>query len=150
MNTEEGVVIRTDAKNAWIKTTKTSACKSCSSRGACNTLGGGREMEVEALNTAGARIGDRVVIGFATGPLLKVSFLLYIFPILALIVGAAVGQTAAPYLSLNPSATSIVFGFFLVFLSLVFVRKKGNRLAAREEYRPKVIRILTANQLPLG
>ena len=49
MNTEEGVVIRIDAKNAWIKTVKTGACESCSSRGACNTLGGGKEMEVEAM-----------------------------------------------------------------------------------------------------
>ncbi len=150
MNTEEGVVIRIDAKNAWIKTVKTGACKSCSARGACHTMGGGKEMEVEALNTAGARIGDRVVIGFETAPLLKVSFLLYIFPILALIVGAAVGHAAAPYLALDPSATSIVLGFLLVFLSFLIIRKKGNRLAAREEYHPKVIRILAAEELPLG
>ncbi len=148
MNTEEGVVIRTDSKNAWIKTVKTNACKSCSARGACHTMGGGKEMEVEALNTAGARIGDRVVIGFETAPLLKVSFLLYVLPILALMAGAAVGQAAAPYLSLDPTATSIIFGFFLVFLSFLFVRKKGHRLAAQEQYHPKVIRILVENQLP--
>jgi len=148
MNTEEGIVIRIDSQNAWVKTVKTGACESCSARGACNTMGGGKEMEVEALNTAGARMGDRVVIGFDTGSLLKATFLIYIFPILALIVGAAVGQEAAPYLSLNPSATSIVFGFFLVFLSFLFIRVKGNRLATQEQYRPKVIRILAADQTP--
>ena len=124
MNTEEGVVIRIDTKNAWIKTVKTGACESCSSRGACQTLGGGQEMEVEAINSADAQIGDRVVIGFETGPLLKVSFLIYIFPILALITGAVIGQTCAPYLSLDPSAASMVSGFFLVFLSVLFIRRK--------------------------
>ena len=148
MNTEEGVVIKTDLKNAWIKTTKTSACKSCSSRGACNTMGGGKEMEVEAMNTAGAQIGDRVVIGFETGPLLKVSFLLYIFPILALIIGAVIGHNGAPYVSLDPSAASIVSGFFLVFLSVLFIRRKGKQLATQNQYRPKVIRILSTGQLP--
>lgn len=146
MNTEEGIVIRIESKTAWIKTVKTGACESCSARGACHSMGGGKEMEVEALNTVGARLGDRVVIGFETGPLLKASFLLYIFPILALIVGAAVGQAAAPYLSLNPSATSIVFGFFLVFLSFLYIRIKGNRLAAKEQYHPKVVRILAGDQ----
>lgn len=148
MNTEEGVVIRTDSRNAWIKTVKTGACASCSARGACQTMGGGKEMEVEAINTAGARIGDRVVIGFETAPLLKVSFLLYIFPILALILGAAVGQAAAPHLSLEASAASIVFGFFLLLVSFWVVRKTGNRLAARDQYHPRVIRILAADRLP--
>jgi sigma-E factor negative regulatory protein RseC len=148
MNTEEGVVIRTDAENAWIKTVKTSACKSCSSRGACQTMGGGREMEVEAMNTADAQIGDRVVIGFETGPLLKVSFLIYIFPILALLTGAVIGQKCAPYLSLDPSASSMVFGFFLVFLSVLFIRRKGKQLAAEDRYHPKVIRILPSDRLP--
>jgi sigma-E factor negative regulatory protein RseC len=148
MNTEEGVVIRTDEKNAWIKTVKTGACASCSSRGACQTMGGGREMEVEAMNTAGAQIGDRVVIGFETGPLLKISFLIYIFPILALIIGAVIGQTCAPYLTLDPSAAAMVFGFFLVFLSVLFIRKKGKQLATQSQYHPKVIRVLATEQLP--
>ena len=148
MNTEEGVVIRIDAKNAWIKTVKTSACESCSSRGACNTLGGGKEMEVEAMNTAGAQIGDRVVIGFETGPLLKISFLIYIFPILALIIGAVIGQACAPYFSLDPSVASMASGFFLVFLSVLFIRRKGKQLATQNQYHPKVIRILATVQPP--
>ena len=99
MTKEEGVVIKTDTATAWIKTIKTSACASCSAKSSCHTMGGGKEMEVEAINTAGARIGDRVVIGFETASLLKASFLLYVFPILGLILGAFIGQTAAPLLN---------------------------------------------------
>jgi sigma-E factor negative regulatory protein RseC len=142
MTREEGIVIKTDAKTAWIKTVKTDACASCSAKSSCHTLGGGKEVEVEAINTAGARIGDRVVIGFETAPLLKATFLIYIFPILGLLLGAFIGQTAAPLFALNPSAASIIVGFLFLFLALWFIKQKGNRLAEQNRYRPKVVRIL--------
>ena len=142
MTKEEGVVTKTDTNTAWIKTVKTGACESCSAKSSCHTLGGGKEMEVEAINTAGARTGDRVIIGFETASLFKASFLLYVFPILGLLLGAFIGQTAAPFVKLNPSAASIVVGFLFVFLSLWFIRKKGNQLSQQSRYQPRVIRIL--------
>ncbi len=146
MNTEQGIVIKVDTKTAWIRTTKTGACESCSAKSSCHTLGGGKEMEVEAVNEAGARIGDQVVIGFETASLLKVSFLLYIFPILGLIAGAAVGEAIAPYFSMNKSLSALLIGGFAFFLCYLFIRKKGNELAKDRSYRPKVIRILPAPQ----
>ena len=142
MTKEEGVVIKTDTTTAWIKTVKTGACESCSAKSSCHTLGGGKEMEVEAINTAGARTGDRVIIGFETASLLKAGFLLYVFPILGLLLGAFIGQTAAPLFELNPSAASIIIGFLFVFLALWFIKQKGNKLAKQSRYQPKVIRIL--------
>ena len=139
---EEGVVIKTDAQTAWIKTTKTGACSECSAKGSCHTLGGGKEMEVQAINIAGAVIGDRVVIGFETSSLLKASFLIYIFPVLGLIVGAAIGQEMAPMTGLNASAASPLAGLLFFFLTFLIIRRKGNQLAKQNQYRPKVIRIV--------
>jgi sigma-E factor negative regulatory protein RseC len=144
--TEEGIVIKIDATKAWIKTTKTGACKECSARGSCHTLGGGKEMEVEAINIAGAGIGDRVIIGFETRSLLKASFLLYIFPVIGLIVGAVIGQEAAPLIGLNPSAASPTLGFVFLFLAFLYVRHKGSRLAKQNQYCAKVIRILSPGE----
>ena len=146
MNTEQGTVIRIDTHTAWIKTTKTGACESCSAKSSCHALGGGKEVEVEAINEAGAHIGDQVVIGFETAALMKISFLLYIFPILGLIAGAIVGDALAPYFSMNNSLSSILIGGFVFFLCYLFIRKKGNELAKDRSYRPKVIRILPAPQ----
>jgi len=146
MNTEQGIVIKVDTKTAWIKTTKTGACESCSAKSSCHTLGGGKEMEVEAINEAGAQIGDQVVIGFETASLLKVSFLIYIFPILGLIAGAIVGDAVAPYFSMNKSLSALLIGGFVFFLCYLFIRKKGNELAKDRSYHPKVIRILPAPQ----
>ena len=38
-------------------------------------------MEVEAVNVAGARVGDQILLRIESGAVLKVSFLLYIFPL---------------------------------------------------------------------
>jgi sigma-E factor negative regulatory protein RseC len=142
---EEGVVIRANAGTAWIKTTKTGACSECSAKGSCHTLGGGKEMEVKAINEAGAAIGDRVVVGFETSSLLKASFLIYIFPVLGLIVGAAVGQEFAPMIGLNGSAASPLAGLLFFSLTFLIIRRKGNELAKQNQYRPKVIRIINAS-----
>ena len=94
-------------------------------------------MEVEAINEAGARIGDQVVIGFKTASLMKVSFLLYIFPILGLIAGAIVGEAVAPYFSMNKSLSALLIGGFVFFLCYLFVRKRGTNLPKTKATGPK-------------
>jgi len=68
---------------AWVKTRRGSACESCSARHSCaSPEGDGQEMEVEAINLAGAAIGDQVVVSIESAALLKTSFLLYVFLII--------------------------------------------------------------------
>jgi len=81
--TEEGIVIRMEGGTAWVKTRRGSACESCSARHSCaSPEGDGQEMEVEAINLAGAAIGDQVVVSIESAALLKTSFLLYVFLII--------------------------------------------------------------------
>jgi len=99
-------------------------------------------MEVDAINLAGARAGDMVVVGFETASLIKASFLLYIFPIIGMIAAAAMGVGIAGRVGIDESVGSALAGFGGLAAAFFFVRKKGNRLAERSSYRPKVIRIL--------
>ena len=143
MATEEGVVTKIESTaTAWVKTTKSGACKSCSARSSCHSLGGGEETEVEAINRAGARVGQKVVLSFDTSPLLKATFLLYVLPIIAMIVGAFVGQKLAPNFNVNISFMAAIFAFLFFGLTMLFVRSKGNKLAQKDEYRPKIIRVI--------
>lgn len=142
MATEQGIVIRTDEGGAWVKTIKTGACEGCSAKGACHAADGGEEMEVKAINEAGAKVGDRIVLNFETGSLLKATFLIYMFPVLLLIIGAVIGQEAGSYLDINPSGLSAVIGFSFFFASLLIIKIKANQLAKKNEYRPKIIKIV--------
>lgn len=143
MATEQGIVTKIESTTtAWVKTTKTDACKACAARNSCHSMGGSNEMEVEAINYAGAQVGQKVVLSFDTSPLLKATFLLYVFPIIAMIIGAFVGQQLAPNFNFDASFLSAIFGFLFFGLTILFVRSKGNKLAQRDEYRPKIIRVI--------
>ena len=143
MATEQGVVLRTDSEAAWVKTIRSSACEGCTAKGSCHSMGGGQEMEVKALNPAGAREGDRILLSFETGALLKATFLIYVFPIIFLIAGAALGQMLAPFMAFNLSALSALLGFAFFFTALFIIKARANKMAQKNAYRPKITKILT-------
>lgn len=142
MATEEGIVTKVNSTTAWVTTIKSSACESCAAKSSCSTLASGEEMKVEAINTSGATVGDRVVIYFETSSLLKLSFFLYIFPILIMLVGALIGHKIAPFFNLDRSVFSAVCGFLFFFLAFLFIKSKGRKLSKKNQYKPKIIKIL--------
>jgi len=144
MATEEGVVFKLGAPGAgtaWVKTIRTSACESCSSKGACHGGSSGKEMAVEAINTAEARVGDRIVLNINTTSLLKATFLLYVFPILAMIAGALLGQAIAVMRGSDPSGLSALFGFLFFGLAFIVIRIAGRHLSTKASYKPEIIKI---------
>jgi sigma-E factor negative regulatory protein RseC len=96
---------------------------------------------VETINPIGAREGDLVVIEFSTASLMKGTFLIYMFPILCLLVGAGIGVKLSPFFGWEESVLPAVTGFSAFVLSLLFVVLQGNRLAKKDAYKPKIIRI---------
>ena len=142
MATEEGIVTAATPSTARVKTTKSSACEACSARRSCHALGGGDDMEVDVLNPVGAQVDDRVVIYFETASLLKASFLLYFFPVLVMLAGALIGHHYALSRNWDPSLGAAGLGFMGLFLALAFVRTRGQKMATRNAYKPKIIRII--------
>jgi sigma-E factor negative regulatory protein RseC len=138
--TEQGIVIKIHDSRAIVKTMRSGACESCSAKNSC--ISQGNEMEVEALNPAGAREGDRVVLEIKAGALLKATFLLYVFPVLCMIVGAVAGEKAAQKLGMDGNALSVALSFAFLFASILVVRVKGKKMGEKEPYHPKIIRIL--------
>lgn len=143
MATEHGIVLRTDSEAAWVKTTRNSACQGCTARNSCHTLSDSQDSEVKALNIAGAREGDRIVLSFETGSLLKATFLIYVFPIIFLIAGAVIGQKLASLIALNPSTVSVILGFVFFFSALFIMITRANKMAAKKTYQPKITKILS-------
>jgi sigma-E factor negative regulatory protein RseC len=110
-------------------------------------MGGGKEMEINAINTAGAQVNDRVVLSFDTSSLLKASFLLYIVPIIALILGAVAGQILSTPFQLDPSAGSCGVALLFFALAVAFIKFKGNSLGKKRAYQPQIVRILRSRAL---
>ena len=144
MATEQGIVIKTGPLTAWVRTKRSSACETCSSRKSCHSLSGKvDDMEVEAINETDAKEGDTILLSLETSSFLKATFLLYVFPILFLLIGAIIGQYFAPDVGIEPSVFSAIVGFSLFFLSIVIVRTLGNHLSTQRDYRPKIVKIIS-------
>ena len=141
MFTEEGIITGTNRSMAWVKTVRSKACESCDACDSCESNDKSKEQIVQVSNTINAREGDRVVIGFKTAPLLKLTFMLYIFPIILLIAGAATGQSLAPRFGTDPSLTSLLAGLASFALSFIIIRTISNRLSNNKEFKPFLIRI---------
>ncbi len=140
MITEEGIITGATQEMAWVKTVRSKSCESCDSKDSCGEGGKAREMVVQVENILNAKPGDRVVIGFGTAPMLKLSFVLYIFPVIFLIAGAVIGQTLAPSMNMDESAASILAGLAGFALSFVVVRLFNNRFANKKEFKPFLVR----------
>jgi sigma-E factor negative regulatory protein RseC len=140
--TEEGVVVRIDAAGTWVRTVRSNTCESCSSKSACHTMGGGQEMEVAVVNRMDARVGDRVVLKLATSSFLKATFLIYMFPILLLVAGAAAGEWAARFCGLDSPLPPVLAGFGALAVGLLLMRTIARRLGKKDEYRPRISRVI--------
>ncbi|MFZ5564545.1 MAG: SoxR reducing system RseC family protein [Thermodesulfobacteriota bacterium] len=148
MATEEGIVIRVSGAGTWIRTVRATACDHCTSRDTCKTIGGGNDMEVEVANPVDARVGDRVMVSFQTASLLKATFLIYMFPIICLMIGAGIGVRLSQegVFAMDQSSLSALTGFGAFVLAVIYVRIRGNRMAREDQYRPSIIRVLRGNK----
>jgi sigma-E factor negative regulatory protein RseC len=138
--TEQGIVIKISSMGAIVKTLRSEACESCSAQHSCSTQG--NEMEVEAVNRVGAKAGDRVVLEIKTSPFLKATFLLYVFPILCMMLGAVLGEKVAPKIGMGGNALSVLLAFAFFFFSIWVVKAKGEKMGKKEAYHPAIIRII--------
>lgn len=143
---EEGVVTSASQSTAWIKTVRTTACDACKAKDNCEILNSKDSMHFEVKNTLNAGKGDRVVVGVKTKSLLILTFMLYVFPIFLLLLGAVAGKNLASLLKTDQNLTSMLFGFILFFLAVFIIKKINNKVAKNQKYRPFLIKILKKNK----
>ncbi|MFP3999563.1 MAG: SoxR reducing system RseC family protein [Desulfobacterales bacterium] len=138
MAKEIGIVTEIKGEIAMVKTRRATACEGCSEKSTCHSMGGAREMEIEALNPIQARIGDRVTLEFATGRMLQLSLLLYIFPIVALLAGAVIGNQAAASFGFDASVFSAIVGFTVFFLALGAILALEKKAKRSDKLKPAI------------
>ena len=73
MMNEEGVVKSIIGKKARVLARRSTMCESCDHKTSCMTITSNKDVEIEALNTAEARIGDRVMVSMETSSILKIT-----------------------------------------------------------------------------
>lgn len=140
MITEYGTVTRTSSGTAWIKTNRIAACEGCTAKDSCGTMHRGQEMVIEVPNTLGVQAGDAVVIGIETKPVMLLTFLVYVVPIICLLIGALTGNALAPLIDINRSFLAMVLGFSSFGAAFFVLHKKSAGLNNKQGYKPVLVR----------
>ena len=127
MISETGSIVELKGKHvAVVLCQKSSFCSHCASMESCQVGDDNRSMLVEAHNAIGAQVGDKVRVVTSSKSFLQSSFLLYIVPLIALIVGGIIGQLLGERMELgiDPNLLSAIFGSaFLVGAFLAHPRR---------------------------
>lgn len=136
---EIGVVKTTNGIFATVSVEGKSACDQC--KAGCKITDSGAE--IEAINRAKAKIGQRVRVELSPYSYLKGSVLVYGLPALALIVGAVAGKEFfSSYFQKDPDIVSAISGFGAFILTFVIVKFWSTRIEKKTEYKPVIDEIL--------
>lgn len=141
MVTEQGIIEEESGQKALVRIKKSSACATCESRGNCE-VASGKSMVVEVANDLGGGEGDHVELSVPSGAFLKLSLLVYVLPVVALIAGAFAGGMCAPFLHMPPTLASVIGGFLVMGVTFYALKRFDRSLRARSEFRPRMTRIL--------
>ncbi|MBW1703886.1 MAG: SoxR reducing system RseC family protein [Deltaproteobacteria bacterium] len=147
MITEQGVVEEIVQQKAVVRIQKGSACAGCESRGSCMAMED-KTMRAEVDNELQANVGDIVELGMPSGSLIKLSLLVYFFPVIAFVAGAFITAAWAESLHIDSTTASLIGGFVAMAITF-FVLKWLNRGAQDSgEYSPRMTRILAKAEHP--
>ncbi len=144
---ESAYVIATEGELAWVETERKSTCGSCTARKGCGTgvlakVVGRKLTQVVALNRAGARPGDTVVVGIDESSLVRGSLAVYAMPLLTLFAGALLGEYG--FSAWAGEAGSLFGGIAGLLLGFAWLRRFSRRSQADPRYQPVVLRRIGA------
>jgi sigma-E factor negative regulatory protein RseC len=151
MITEKGVVDRVVREKALVRVVQSSACAACEARSSCR-VENDREMVVEVRNVLNARAGDYVEISMPTRSVIKMGVLVYLFPVIALVAGAAAGNGLAGNLGMEANLVSILGAAFALGSSFAVLKVIDRSARGKREYQPQMTRLLVSagSQTPCG
>ena len=150
MQIEEGIVEKTSKHKAFIRIQPSSACATCSSRDSCDITSEKKKIVIEMANDLQAATGDRVEISMPESSLLKLSLLVYLLPVVALISGACLGAAMAGLLNMDSTLASVIFGVLAMAIVFSGLRWLNGVPDFREKYYPRMTRIILSASPPLG
>jgi len=138
---EVGLVKSIEGAFATVAVPKKSACEGCSLK-ICKPEQ--QVMEIQALNSVHAMVGQKVKVVLKSYTYLKSSMVIYGIPALALVGGAVIGKELfGPFFAgYDPDMVSAVSGFGAFMLSFLLIKLWSFSAGKKTEAKPVIEEIL--------
>ncbi len=135
-----GVVMSTDGDRAKVVMQRQSSCGDCKG---CRLGSDDMSMEIEAINSINAKIGDHVEIDMEHQNVLAAAFIAYMIPLITLIAGVFIGSVLLDKIGLAQykEVGSGIFGLVLTGISFAVIRLKESSLRANKNFVPIITEI---------
>lgn len=133
---ETAIVSFIEGDYAFLETGRgVASCNKCSARSSCAsvTLVKRSESHLRIKNSLNLKAGDTVILGLSTDKLLFGTVLIYLLPLFALFVCAAVGK------HLGGELYSAIAGICGLFVSLFLIRKFVKQKKVIKQFTPHII-----------
>lgn len=141
---EIGIVKEIIGQKAIVTVQRQSGCTSCPGGSVCKLIG--NEAEIEALNKAMAKAGDKVRIEFRPYTYLKGTIIIYGLPAIMLVIGAVIGKEYLSKLlpAMDLDIVSAIGGFGLFAITFLFMKGLISRHEGRKESMPVIEKIVNS------
>ncbi|MCX7719729.1 MAG: SoxR reducing system RseC family protein [Dictyoglomus thermophilum] len=134
---EIGQVIEKNGKILKIKFSSSEACHSC---GLCKV--DEDNLTLNAIDECNARIGDFVVVEVERKDFFQATFLIYLFPLIAFILGVIVGYLTGERYNFDPQLLGFIIGLLFTLMSYPLIRLIYKRLSKKQKFIPVAKKIV--------
>jgi len=141
---QTGIVIEQKANTAKVLIQRHAMCAEC---GGCKMAADDSKLEIEAINEAGATVGQWVEVDMDEGTFLQATFIAYGIPLIALLVGIFLGAQILTLFNIvnNHEIYTAIIGFTLMIIAFITINRKEEIIKSKKKYTP-VITGITNNK----
>ena len=139
---QQGKAREVKGDTAIVGFTRSEACEGCN---ACR-LSGKDDMLVSIKNTLGAQKGDIIEVELEAKRLLSAGAWAYLFPLLMIFAGLAIGHFTAAALGLDKDMFAAICSLLMLGVAFIALRLMNRRFASQAGYSPVMCGIITIDE----
>ena len=132
---QEGFIMHLEGDLAKVKVAPNAECDNC---GACNLV----HMEILAYNPVMAAPGQKVRFTMIQDNMLRISFMIFILPLLSLFAGLYAGSLVASISNINNTGAMAAGGMLMVALAVVIIFFYDKRYKLNKSNFPQIIEVI--------
>ncbi|MGK5091361.1 SoxR reducing system RseC family protein [Deltaproteobacteria bacterium TL4] len=144
----KGIVVAIKNGVTQVSTSRRGVCGECAEKSGCSFDSAFEESVAELIivdNPIGAKKGDLVEFDLTGHTELKVSFLIWVVPLIGLLMGAFSGANVHQYFSLSQDISTLIGSFVGFMVAFSFIVVFDRKFANEAKLIPRVLKILPSS-----
>ncbi len=132
---QEGFILKLDGDFAKIRVSGHANCDNCQS---CNVA----NMEILAYNPVKATPGQKVRFIMIQENMIRISFMIFLFPLISILAGIYAGTLIAALFSFNETGSGALGAFLFLAVAIVIIYFYDKRYKLNKSNFPQVIEVI--------